>query len=115
MASTKQPLKNKSQGKKLDIARAVQSQTHNLLLQYQQAWDHELGGDPRLVFIGIAIALGVFVFLGSLPWVVSYLQDNEIIKPKVHWSDLRQRHYQNEEISPPEEEVRDGPFGRPRK
>jgi hypothetical protein len=54
---------------------------------YQRAWDQELGGDPAWVFVGIGIALVLFASLGVLPWAVSYMQDNGIIKPRVHWSE----------------------------
>lgn len=81
---------------------------------YQRAWDEELGGNPTWVLVGIGIALLVFVSIGVLPWALSYMQDNGIIRPRVNWQEhtvpaLRVRHAFQQRDSAT------GDFGSPRR
>jgi hypothetical protein len=73
---------------------AEQFNTSERIRAYQKLCEHELPGNPSMVFVGIFMAFLTFCVLGSLPWVMSYLQDEGIIHPRIHLRNFGPQRYQ---------------------
>jgi hypothetical protein len=74
-----------------DRVPAEQTTTSDRIAAYQKLCEAELPGNPGFAFVGIFIALIVFMCLAVLPWVMSWLQDEGIIHPKLEIHDFGPR------------------------
>jgi hypothetical protein len=94
------------------------------LAAYQRKLEAELPGDPTRVFIGIGFALFAFMVMAVAPWVLDYMQEAQIIRPRIHLGKFGPFDgavlLQGESPSPSSDAPADapaepaGPFGRPR-
>jgi hypothetical protein len=87
------------------------------LATYQKEWDALLGkGDSTAgAFLGIFIALVLFICLISLPWTMSYLQDRGTIKPRIYFNESLElnNHLQTRTERDSTSAASDSPFASP--
>lgn len=62
-------------------------------LAFEKKLQAELPGNPAMVFVGIGFALAAFLAMAVMPWILDYMQDEGIIKPKIQLGQFGPVHF----------------------